>query len=174
MITELVDEIYKQLESRLKNEDDNKSEVMPLNDIENEGLSRNEGDFIEREDVFNEIDARLLSDNKTVLLHGLPSVGKSSCAIEFILKKKKDCKIQNYFYFPSDQDYKINNSISSFCKQLNLTNETDTIEAKIKAFTNYLAKTNDEIILFFDNVDDFEALNKIIDYKSINKPTILT
>ena len=55
-----------------------------------------------------------------------------------------------------------------------MTNETDTIEAKIKSFTNYLTKTNDEIILFFDNVDDFEALNKIIDYKSINKPTILT
>jgi len=35
-------------------------------------------------------------------------------------------------------------------------------------------KTNEKIILFFDNVDDFEVLNQIIDYKSINKPTILT
>jgi hypothetical protein len=55
-----------------------------------------------------------------------------------------------------------------------LTKPEESIESKIKSFTNYLKKTNDKIILFFDNVDDFEALKKIIDYKEINKPTILT
>ena len=78
--------------------------VLPIKlnyiEIENEGLSRNERDFIEREDVFNEIDARLMSDNKTVLLHGLSCVGKSSCAIEFIFKKKKIAKFKIIFTFP--------------------------------------------------------------------------
>jgi tetratricopeptide (TPR) repeat protein len=147
---------------------DNKIEIV------NDRISRNEL-FIGRTDVFNEINNRLASkDKKSVLLYGLPGVGKTSCAIEFILKKKQNREIDNYFYFPSDKDYKIQNAVSSFCKQLNLTSENDKIETKIEKFTKHLMKTNEKIILFFDNVDDFEVLNQIIDYKSINKPTILT
>jgi tetratricopeptide (TPR) repeat protein len=147
--------------------------LFQFTEIENKEIIGND-DFIERDNLFEEMNKRLSSDNKTVLLTGMPGVGKTSCAIEFILKKKKNGEIGNYFYFNSDQIFKIQNSIISYCEQLNLTKPTDSIEIKIKSFTNYLKKTNDKIILFFDNVDDFEALKKIVDYKAINKPTILT
>jgi adenylate kinase len=39
-----------------------------------------------------EINSRLSLPNKTVLLTGIPGVGKTSCAIEYILKKKKMVK----------------------------------------------------------------------------------
>jgi hypothetical protein len=142
-------------------------------EIENKEIIGNE-DFIERENLFEEIDSRLSSPNKTVLLTGIPGVGKTSCAIEYILKKKKSGEISNYFYFNSDQGFKIQNSIILYSEQLNLTKPNDSIETKIKSFTNYLKKTKDKVILFFDNVDDFEVLKKLIDYKAINKPTILT
>ncbi len=181
---EKIDEIYNKLKSELNKIGDlnlntnnesiiTKPDNLQITEIENEEIIGNDV-FIEMENLFEEIYLRLSSPNKTVLLTGMPGVGKTSCAIEYILKKKKNGEITNCFYFNSDQVFKIQNLIISFCKQLNLTKPRDSIETRIKSFTNYLKKTNKKIILFFDNVDDFEALKKIIDYKAINKPTILT
>jgi tetratricopeptide (TPR) repeat protein len=181
---EKIDEIFNKLKpqfnkigssnSKTNNESINtRSENSQITEIINIEITANEH-FIERKNLFEEINSRLSSDNKTVLLYGIPGVGKTSCAIEYILKKKKKKDISNYFYFNSDQVFKIQNSIISFCEQLNLTKPEDSIDTKIESFKNYLKKTNDKIILFFDNVEDFDALKKKIDYKEINKPTILT
>jgi hypothetical protein len=42
--------------------------------------------------LFEEINSRLSLDNKIVLLTGMPGVGKTSCDIEYILKRKKMVK----------------------------------------------------------------------------------
>jgi predicted AAA+ superfamily ATPase len=181
---EKIDEIFNKLKPELNNEGasdsntnnesaNNNPDYKQNTEIENIEIIGN-AEFIEKENYFEEINSRLSSPNKTVLLYGIPGVGKTSCAIEYILKKKKNGEISNYLYFNSDQVFKIQNSIKSYCEQLSLTGPNDSIETKIKSFTNYLEKTNDKIILFFDNVDNFPSLKKIIVYKAINKPTILT
>ncbi len=151
---EKIDEIFDKLKLELNNEaalNSNKKNESNYTKPDNKDIAEIENieiignpDFIERENLFEEINSRLSSDNKTVLLTGMPGVGKTSCAVEYILKKKKDGEIRNYFYFNSDQVFKIQNSIISFCKQLNLTKPEDSIESKIKSFTNYLKKTNDK------------------------------
>ena len=130
-------------------------------------------DFIGRDDIFNEIDKRLSTENKTTLLYGLPGVGKTSCAIEYILKNKD--VFDRYFIFNCDENYKIKSSINSYCRQLKLKlNENDSFELKLEQFTKYLIETNENIILLLDNVENYDDLLKLIDYKLINRPTILT
>ena len=65
-------------------------------------------------------------------------------------------------------------TISLYCKELNLIKQKEDFETELKKFINYLNETNERIVLLFDNVENFEDFNKIFDYKSINKPIIVT
>jgi hypothetical protein len=121
----LINEVFNKLEPKFKEEEEDqnktaKSDVSPNSDdkkvqIENEAIIKNDNFVVRQEDVFKEISSRLASNKKIVLLWGVPGVGKSSCAVEYILKKKNDGEIDNYFYFPSERDYNIHKSIISFC-----------------------------------------------------------
>ena len=168
---ELIENIYKELSPIIKTPIDSLNEKENIEIIHN--LKRDEN-FIGRDDVFTKIDEFLSSNNKSVLLYGMPGVGKTSCAIEYILKAKEKDKFDKYFTFQSDENYKIRNSISLYCKELNLIKQKEDFETELKKFINYLNETNERIVLLFDNVENFEDFNKLIDYKSINKPIIVT
>ncbi len=142
-------------------------------DTTDEIIIKKNQDFIGRNNVFNEIDKRLSTENKTIVLYGLPGVGKTSCAKEYILKNKD--LFNRYFIFNCDENYKIKQSINSYCRQLKLKlNENDSFEIKLELFTRYLIDTSENIILLLDNVENYDDLVKLIDYKLINRPTLLT
>ena len=128
--------------------------------------------FIGREDVFKTID-QMLENNKIILLHGLPGVGKTSTAIEFIFQKYDNGSIKQYFVFYADQVYKIRETISQYCKQLKICDVSTDIETKITAFNDYISQAQN-VILFFDNIDNFDEIVKLFDYEMLNKPTIIT
>ena len=109
--------------------------------------------FIGREDVFETIDQMLGNSNSVILLNGLPGVGKTSTAIEFILRKYG--LIKQYFVFYADQVYKIRESIFQYCKRLHLCDNSTDFETKKAAFNHYISQTQN-IILFFDNVENFD------------------
>jgi hypothetical protein len=106
-------------------------------------------------------------------LHGLPGVGKTSCAIEYVLRRFHNELIKQYFVFYADEMYKIREGISQYCKLLNISKDTDDFETKIIKFKQFIAKSRD-IILIFDNVEDFDDLINLIDYEELNQPTIIT
>ena len=128
--------------------------------------------FIGREDVFKKID-RSLGENKIVLLHGIPGVGKTSTAIEFILRKYDNGTIKQYFVFYADQVHKIHESIFQYCKRLKLCDDSADIDTRIATFIDFIYQAQN-IILFFDNVEKFDDVIKLIDYEILKKPTIIT
>ena len=123
--------------------------------------------FIGREDVFKTID-QMLEYKKIILLHGLPGVGKTSAAIEFILRKYDNGLIKQYFVFYADQVYKIREAINQYCKRLNICDVSTDIETKIAEFIDYISKAQN-IILFFDNIENFDEIIKLFDYEMLNK-----
>ena len=128
--------------------------------------------FIGREEVFKKLEENFVC-KKIVLLYGLPGVGKSSCAVEFIRRKYLNGSIKQYFVFYADKMHKIREAVLQYCQQLNLCNETDDTETKFMKFKRYLTNSQD-LILFFDNVENFEEVLNLIDFEFLNKTTIIT
>jgi tetratricopeptide (TPR) repeat protein len=140
--------------------------------IENMLGIRRDDNFIGRNDLFKQIDEKF-KDNKTILLHGLPGVGKTSCAIEYIFSRKQSHgSIQQHFVFYADKIHKIRHSISKYCKQLDLCNDSCDVEVKISKFKEYLEQS--DCILIFDNVENFEDVESLINNEALNKLTIMT
>jgi replicative DNA helicase len=135
----LVEEIFKKIAPALNlkyNEDeqiDNKREIKRI---------KRDYFFIGREDVFNKMD-KILQTEKLVILQGLPGVGKTSCAIEYVLGRFHNELIKQYFVFYADEMYKIREDISQYCKQLNLCKDSDDFETKIINFKEFIAKSRD-------------------------------
>ena len=136
-------------------------------------LIKRDYNFVGRDDLFKKIDENFKND-KVVLLDGSSGVGKSSCAIEYILRKQNLGSIAQHFVFYADKIHKIRNSILKYCKQLDLCNDTCDVEAKIKKFKEYLAGKTEECILFFVNVENFEDVESLINFETLNKLTIMT
>jgi hypothetical protein len=165
----LIEEIYKKIAPALN------LKYNAVEQIDNKrGIKRVKRDyfFIGREDVFNKMD-KILQTEKLIILHGLPGVGKTSCAIEYVLGRFHNELIKQYFVFYADEMYKIRDDISRYCKELNLCKDTDDFETKMIKFKELIAKSRD-IILIFDNVENFDDLINLIDYEELNKPTIIT
>ena len=163
----LIEDIYNHLAPTL-NRKCTKIEVI---DSEVVKMKRDD-DFIGREEVFKTID-QMLGKNKIVLLHGLPGVGKTSTAIEYILRKYDSDSIKQYFVFYADQVHKIRETILQYCKRLKICDDSTDIETKIAKFIEFISQAKN-IILFFDNIEKFDDIIQLIDYEMLNKPTIIT
>jgi hypothetical protein len=91
----LIEEIYKKIAPALNlkynevEQIDNKREIKRV---------KRDYFFIGREDVFNKMD-KILQTEKLLILHGLPGVGKTSCAIEYVLGRFHNELIKQYFVF---------------------------------------------------------------------------
>ena len=101
---ELIENIYKELSHILKTPIDSTHEKEKI-EVTNR-LKRDEN-FIGRDNVFTKIDEYLSSKNKNVILYGMPGVGKTSCAIEYILSATEKDKFDKHLTFQSDENYKI-------------------------------------------------------------------
>ena len=112
--------------------------------------------FVGRENVFNEIDD-YLKKSKLVFLYGIPGVGKTSCATEYIYKKVfVDRYFKHFFIFDAEETYKIQQGIYKYCKQLNISKDSDENDIKIFKFFQYCKETED-LVFLFDNLTNFSC-----------------
>lgn len=114
--------------------------------------------FTGREDVFNDIDKMLLT-NQSIAISAVGGMGKSSTALEYASRQKK--LKTTVLWINSDSIAKIDEAYHGICKQLGYKPENITNAAILvnRAINN----SDKKILLIFDNVEKYEDVQPYLD-----------
>ena len=127
--------------------------------------------FIAREWLYHDID-EIISKYKCIVLRGLPGVGKKTYALEYCFKKSK-----KYILFHSGQRESIIETITKYAKSELQQCEDSEFLNLLESFHKFIKNKASDLILIFSNVEnqnEYENILKLINFKMLEIPTILT
>ena len=133
-------------------------------------LERNK-DFISRDIIFNNID-ETIKKHKFLILKGLLSAGKKSCALEYCYRIS-----QKFIWFNSCNREALIETIIKYTKNELKDNKINEFPVIHENFLKFIQNNASNLILVFINVRDeneYENILKLVDFKSLQVATILT
>lgn len=132
-------------------------------------LAGNEA-FIGREKELADIE-RQLKHNQFVILSGRSGIGKTTCALEFARRRSEG---RLAIYFDADAQEKISHQYLSILSMLNVNTSNLSKDSEIRFMNNIYKEYNNEILLVFDNVEEYNDIRNYISSLPANVKVIIT
>lgn len=132
-------------------------------------LAGNEA-FIGREKELADIE-RQLKHHQFVILSGRSGIGKTTCALEFARRRSED---RLAIYFDADAQEKISHQYRSILSMLNVNTSNLSKDSEIRFMNNIYKEYNNEILLVFDNVEEYNDIRNYISSLPANVKVIIT
>jgi tetratricopeptide (TPR) repeat protein len=128
-------------------------------------------DFFQgRDDIMQQLDGHL-KERKGVCLFGIPGVGKSSCALEYVYKRFDTLSInKKIFWLNAENESKLFDGVCKYAKNMSKT-ETDAI-VLVQIFLKYVNQSENSLLVF-DNVENIDDFANIINLDSLNSKFII-